>query len=101
MVYTTSIKIDLSETIADVKELSKSINETLSGYGYKDQISIGTEMEFGKLTVNRELTQKEIHIMEHLFEEQFKALKTLSDYKFSVELKPCKSHQSCSQSESR
>ena len=101
MVYTTSIKIDLSETIADVKEVAKSINETLAACGYTEKISIGSEMEFGKLTVNRELTQKEIHIMEHLFEEQFKALKTLSDYKFSVELKPCKSHQSCSQSESR
>jgi hypothetical protein len=101
VIYATTLKVDLSETIADVKEITKSMNETLAACGYGEKISIGSEIELGKITVNRELTQKEIHIMEHLFEEQFKMLKVLKDCKFSVELKPYKSHKSCNQSESR
>lgn len=101
MKYVSFIKLDLGESVPSVKEVLQIVNKSFEECGSTEKVLFEGRLEFGTITVDRELTQKEIHIMENLFEEQFKKRKILNDYKFSVELKPCKSQKSCYKSKSR
>jgi len=60
MKYTCILELDLGECSTSVAELLNSLNESMHGFGFSENLVIDSEMPFATLTVAREFTPGEM-----------------------------------------
>jgi len=74
VIYKITATLSLSSVLPPIKELIDSMNKSLQNFGIPDKIDITKKLIEGTLTVNRELTNKEIEKVRTLI------TKTITEY---------------------
>ena len=71
MNYRVTFRLSLSSVLPPIADLVKSMNASLQSFGLPDKIDITSKVIEGTLTVNRELTRKELDEVKKIITDSF------------------------------